>query len=336
MRSRDQSPPIRTQWLISAALDLGISQPELKEFLVSVGVEKTDWSSLPTNSYIALLNYIASVCKDYYLGIHLARKVDLSSFGGGAYMIYHAANFRDCCECLASYDMTISQGISINFVKGARTSRLEYQINQDFEVDLRQDTEMSMGMLVHFARQQLGYQWTPKKVQFRHSAPPSLEHHQPLFGDNILFDQAVTSVSIDNATLNTPVTTADPYLLEILRNHTDELQDKLLRKDNPLIRVRYFIARTIGTSNCTAEDASIHLNMSRRTLTRHLKQHETTFRDLKNSALKEMSVKALIESNASVSEIALSLGYSETSAFDRAFKILTGLSPTSYRRKHFK
>lgn len=332
MRTRDESPPIRTQWLVSAALELGISQREIKEFLASVGVVKTDWNTLPSNSYIALFNHVAAVCKDFYLGLHLARKVDLSSFGGGTYMIYHAANFRDCCECLASYDITISQGISIVFVKGARTSRLEYHINQAYGVDLRQDTEMSMGMLVHFARQQLGYQWTPKKVQFRHCAPPSLEHHQPLFGDNILFDQPVTSVSIDNKTLNTPVTTADPYLLDILRNHTEELQDKLLRKNSPLIRVRYFIARSIGTANCTAEDASAHMNMSRRTLTRQLKKHNTTFRGLKNEVLKEMSVKALLETHVSVSEIAISLGYSEISAFDRAFKTLTGLSPTRYRR----
>jgi len=329
----DQSPPIRTQWLVDTANERGISVAQMKLFLQGEGNEEPSWAALPMNSYIALFNWVAQHCGDPHLGLHLAKDVGLSTFGGSAYMIYHASSLGDCCQCLARYDQTISQGILVTYFPGLRDSRLEYQAIQPAGVDVSHDSEMSAGMLVYFFRQHLGERWTPKKVHFSHPAPQQLDDHHALFGSNLLFDQASNCVWFDNRDLNTKVTKADPYLLEVLRGHTDELQEKILRRDSVLAQVKYFIARTIGSEECTAVDAAGQLYMSRRTLTRQLSNQGTSFRDLRNEITESMAKKALTETSVNVGEIALSLGYAESSAFDRAFKLSTGCTPTAYRQQ---
>ncbi len=333
MARPDNSPPIRTQWLIDAALNRGVEFAEMSEVLAAEGEGDLNWEALPIDSYIKLFNWLAKRCGDFRLGMHLSEEVELSSFGGSAYMMYHAATLRDCLQCLARYDQTISQGISITFSEEERESWLEYRVFLQPGIETTQDTEMSLSMLVRFCRQHLGDHWKPKKIHFTHPMSEQLDDYHKLFGENVSFDQAVTSMWFDTDDLNTSITTADPYLLEVLRDHTDELQEEILRKNNVLAQVRYFIARTIGSETCTALAAAEQLYMSRRSLTRQLSKQGTTFRDLKNEIIEDMAKKILTETNVNISEIALRLGYSETSAFDRAFKGLTGYSPIYYRQR---
>tara|TARA_B100000446_G_scaffold54908_1_gene51108 strand:- start:4377 stop:5243 length:867 start_codon:yes stop_codon:yes gene_type:complete len=286
------------------------------------------------DAYMELFNWLADSSSDPQLGLKLANDVDLTSFGGGTYMVYHASNLRDCWNCLARYDQTISQGIAISYVEDKDGGHIQYKAIQPSHVDITQDSEMTMAMLVNFCRQHLGDNWVPQQVQFIHSVPSEVDSYHALFGNSIRFGKNINSMFFTKQELHTTIDNADPYLLEVLRQHTLEQQEKILRPTQLREQVRYFIARSVGNSECTALEAASQLFMSRRTLTRQLKQQNTSFRELRNEVTEEMAKKALLETNASISEIALQLGYSETSAFDRAFKLLTGLSPSHYRQRN--
>lgn len=329
----DTSPTIHTQWLIDAALKRGIEHAEMRQLLAADNEGDPNWATLPIDSYLRLFNWLAKRCGDSRLGLHLGEETDISTFGGSAYMIYHTATLRDCLKCLSSYDQTISQGISITFSEGNYQSCVEYSVVHKSGDEVIQDVEMTVSMLLRFCREHLGDQWMPQKIHFNHAAPQQLDEHHRLLGKDVFFDQPVNSIWFDTDELNTGVTTADPYLLEVLRDHTDQLQETILRQNDLLAQVKYFIARTMGSEDCTANIAAEQLYMSRRSLTRHLKNQDTTFRNLKNEIIKEVAQKALAETSVSINEIASRLGYSETSAFDRAFKGLTGCSPVRYRQR---
>lgn len=78
------------------------------------------------------------------------------------------------------------------------------------------------------------------------------------------------------------------------------------------------------------ETVSAKLNMSRWTLTRKLKKEGTTFKKLMGDIRKEFAVAYLKNRRLSLTEIAFLLGYSEASAFQRAFKRWTGKNPHQY------
>jgi AraC-like DNA-binding protein len=73
------------------------------------------------------------------------------------------------------------------------------------------------------------------------------------------------------------------------------------------------------------------LRMSARTLQRHLADEDTSVRTLANEARRARALP-LLESGHPIAEVAYVLGYAEPSAFHRAFRRWTGLTPDAYRR----
>ena len=69
-----------------------------------------------------------------------------------------------------------------------------------------------------------------------------------------------------------------------------------------------------------------------RTLQRRLKDAGVTYNDLLNDVRKTLALNLLENETLALSEIAFSLGYSEVSAFNHAFRRWVGQSPGDYRR----
>lgn len=74
------------------------------------------------------------------------------------------------------------------------------------------------------------------------------------------------------------------------------------------------------------------MGVTARELQRELNQRGITFSDLLTAAREELAMHYLEESDMPLTEIALNLGYSELSAFSRAFRNWTGTSPQRYRQ----
>jgi AraC-like DNA-binding protein len=96
--------------------------------------------------------------------------------------------------------------------------------------------------------------------------------------------------------------------------------------------LRAFLADELRRGLPTLQVAAARLAMSRRTLHRRLRDDGTSFRDLLEEARRELAEVCLRDRDRSLSEIASLLGFSEQSAFHRAFKRWTGKTPLSYRR----
>ncbi|MGD8803865.1 MAG: helix-turn-helix transcriptional regulator [Gammaproteobacteria bacterium] len=73
------------------------------------------------------------------------------------------------------------------------------------------------------------------------------------------------------------------------------------------------------------------LNLSERSLQRKLKERGTSFRALLDNVRKMAAIQYIKNPVNSMSDIAFLLGFSEQSAFSRAFKKWTGTSPIKYR-----
>ncbi|MFZ2176329.1 MAG: helix-turn-helix transcriptional regulator, partial [Rhodococcus sp. (in: high G+C Gram-positive bacteria)] len=73
------------------------------------------------------------------------------------------------------------------------------------------------------------------------------------------------------------------------------------------------------------------LSISTSTLKRRLSEEGTTFRELRQSFLRERAMLRLLDRSMSVSEIATELGYSDLTNFSHAFKRWTGRSPNEFR-----
>ena len=173
----------------------------------------------------------------------------------------------------------------------------------------------------------------PLDASFAHPPPARLDEHRRFFTCPLRFDQPVVGLLIARADLDAPMREADPALAAILRRPLDKLLGTLAASPSVSARVRALVRDDLASGRVSIERAAGQLAMSVRTLSRRLEDEDTTFRRLVDSVRHELAVACLQDSRLELAEIAFLLGYSESTAFHRAFKRRTGLTPLEFRRR---
>ncbi|SET20526.1 AraC-type DNA-binding protein [Marinobacter segnicrescens] len=96
-------------------------------------------------------------------------------------------------------------------------------------------------------------------------------------------------------------------------------------------QVRPLIARHLARGKVKVEEVAAELNMSRHTLYKKLKEENLTFAGLLEDVRREQALNYMNDRDRTLSEVAELLGFSELSAFSRAFKRWMGKSPAEFR-----
>ena len=104
-------------------------------------------------------------------------------------------------------------------------------------------------------------------------------------------------------------------------------------KEDLVEQTKFLITTSLETEDAGAEPLAKMLHMTTRTLNRHLRQHGTTYRKLREEVIVELAKQSLANTDASITVIGGKLGYTEASAFVRAFKRMAGTTPVAYRKK---
>ena len=112
---------------------------------------------------------------------------------------------------------------------------------------------------------------------------------------------------------------------------------------NILVRYRYDAGlaaavrrrlRQTPPSNWTSFEAmAAQMRMSASTLRHRLQAEGQNYAGIKDDIRRDLAIDRLMNTAGSISEIAADLGFSEPSAFYRAFRKWTGKSPAEFRRE---
>ena len=100
-------------------------------------------------------------------------------------------------------------------------------------------------------------------------------------------------------------------------------------------RVRALIGESLAGGRVRVEAVASRLSMSRHTLYKRLKEENLTFFDLLDEVRRERAIHYLRQRDRSLVEVAELLGFSELSAFSRAFKRWMGKPPAQFRSQDF-
>jgi AraC-like DNA-binding protein len=119
----------------------------------------------------------------------------------------------------------------------------------------------------------------------------------------------------------------------VLTQQADKLLAGIHDEDALLQQVRLLILEGLDRGRADEASVATRLGVSVSTLKRRLKQGGCTYRQLRDGVVEEIAKSALSQTTVPISEIALRVGYSELSAFDRAFRRLTGMTPLEYRAR---
>jgi AraC-like DNA-binding protein len=211
-------------------------------------------------------------------------------------------------------------------------TRLEYQITAPDIVERRQDAELSLGMFLNVIRECCGSQWSPEEVQFEHPKPAACEHERA-FGAPVYFSQPTNALLFRPDILERPMPARDPRLMTMMQTCLEQLGTHPASDDLLLDRVRTEIRMRLPDGYPSLEHIAEALRAPVGIMHRELHAAGLTYKDLVEDVRRHLAGSYVRQRHLPFSEIAMLLGYSELSAFSRAFRRWTGASPRAYRAK---
>ena len=173
---------------------------------------------------------------------------------------------------------------------------------------------------------------SPIEVTFKHGPPADLSSYEEAFKCPILFHQDFYSISYKTDDLNQKTAKADESNAFLVQRVEEETKGLEINATKIARDIEKLIKDALPSGIPAISQIADHLGMSNRTLTRRLAEKGVSFRDLIQKTQEEVSINLLKNSDRSIAEIAFETGFSEQSAFNRAFKRWTGKSPVEFRK----
>lgn len=288
---------------------------------------------MPAAIFAAILNEAARVTNDGCFGLHFGEHFDPRDIGPLVYVALNSptigAGIENVERYLHVYDSSAQWSCA---VEGDR-AYIRFELTGLDVKDLRQSNEHGMAIILNTLRMMIGSHWAPLEVQFAHAAPEQITEHHRIFRAPILFDLDVNTLVIERGLTEAPVPAADGKLYPIVKRYLDQAVNDLPKEDSFLTGVRTAIAESMREGDPALGRVAKKMGLSPRTLERRLAEHGMRFKNLMDDTRRHFAINYLDDREHTATQVAFLLGYSEVSAFNRAFKRWTGLTPMHYRRK---
>jgi AraC-like DNA-binding protein len=194
----------------------------------------------------------------------------------------------------------------------------------------RQTGELLLAAWVRAGRVATHTKWRPAEVRFAHRAPRDSREHERFFGAPVRFASGENALVLPGALLDLPCRRTDPALLSLLDRYAS---DRLGAQCPATLadRARAVLSEELQTGNAAVRMLASRLSVSVRTLHRSLAAEGTSYRRLLDQLRLDTARRHLMDDRLSVAEVAFLVGFSELSAFHRAFKRWTGRTPATFR-----
>jgi len=189
-----------------------------------------------------------------------------------------------------------------------------------------------MSLVLEMCRVNAGERIVPLQVSLRRKRPQNPGPWTGFFGCAVTFDAAENSFILSRHDVDRILPTANRPLAGVFDSLLTEQLAKLSRED-VVSRCKAEFLEQLSSGEPSADDVAQRLHMSGRTLQRKLAEADTTYLKLVDDTRRDMALRYIEDRSKSVSDITFLLGFSGQSAFSRAFKRWTGISPTEHRQR---
>ena len=300
--------------------------------LRSVGLEpavlEDKDARVSVSTVVSLWAKAAARAGDEAFGLHVAESLTPGAFHLLDYAARASATLGEGLQHFSRYHHIVIDSTSwIDVIHEPDRCRVRLRS----EGSSRQGVEFALAAWVVAARQATGSVITPIEVRFRHRAPHDASEHRRVFGCPVHFRCAANEVVAGRQVLDLPLSQADAGLRALLDEQLGRVVASLPQSQSLVDRARRLIAGELAGGNAGLAPVARRLGVSARTYRRRLKEAGATHRSLVEGARRELALRYLGEGTPPA-EVAYLLGFSEASAFHRAFRRWAGTTPSEYRR----
>lgn len=250
------------------------------------------------------------------------------------YLLMNCGNLGEAAVKFVQYERIVDETSISEFLVQQNDALLKISTIDPFLESNRQLNDFKVAGMLSYTKILTGKPIILKEVHFHHEPPMNIKEYERIFNCPICFNQSANALIFDKKWLNLPVIEPNRELLaafeQIARHSLAELEETETYQK----KVFKTIVNQMKGEIPTIETVAKQLATSVRSLQNHLQKEGVSYTQLINKARKDIAIAYLKERTVSISEIAYLLGFSETSAFNRAFKKWTNTTPKEYRLKH--
>ncbi len=249
---------------------------------------------------------------------------------GYAWLASHS--LRESLQRFVLYLDIVSEGKSIRLQESPAGFAVCFDLGAD-GMRVSAQVDCLVAIIYHMCQLNYGEDLVPLSVSFRHGPPVCEKTYVNYFKAPVVFSAECDCITFSLAEIDHALPGTNPHFARI---HDQLSVDYLARqtRGDLVHRVKASIIDAFPSGAVAHEKVAHSLGMSVRSLQRRLNEAGTTFRELLDTSRSEMALGYIRDPGVELVEIAFLLGFSDQSAFSRAFKRWTGNTPNEVRKAH--
>jgi AraC-like DNA-binding protein len=193
-------------------------------------------------------------------------------------------------------------------------------------------TEYAVGLTVTMSRVLGAGRSDPLEARFSYSAPAYADEYERILRLPIRFDAGEDGVLFPISMMDSLNPSADAALRQLLEQYAADQLAKIPTSARFSQRIRACILSMLPLGGLTADIVAAQFSMSSRTLRRRLQQEATSYQEILDEVRAELARHYLTKEKRGIDEVAFLLGFSDPSAFTKAFRRWTGQTPAGFVR----
>ncbi len=326
-------PTIAARALLEVCVDRGLDPVALREGTGLEGLDLQDRElRIPVEAEEALWGRAMAATADPALGLLAAERLRDDDYGVLVYLGRHAATVGEALSRVCRWFALVNREVQFDVVSGEHELALEMSVPGLPGPLPRAAAEYTLAATLLRMRFATGLPMAPLRVDLPFPKPEDREAGR-VFGCPVNHGAEVPRLVLSESTWTTAVPGADAALSAILERHAALLADSIPEVEQFIDRVRRHVAQGLPDGAPSVERVARSLGMSGRSLQRRLKEEGRSFSEVLDEVRLRLARLHVAQPHASLAETAFLLGFSEQSAFTRAFRRWTGETPGAWRRR---
>jgi AraC-like DNA-binding protein len=289
---------------------------------------------VPVSDFETLVARAIELRNDPGFGLTLALNAPAHMLQILGLMLLSSRTLREAFSLLTRYSELTADGVSFQLVEQGGTATFSYHCPIQLQSSTRFAAEFTLVNTLRVAQHFFGgVHYRPLRVQFEHEAPSYRDRYEPIFGCPVSFSQRINALTFPQALLDQVQFHADATVNAALCQMGDQVLSQIAKPRSLSERIRVLLHCNGALASVDPTKLARGVGLTRRALRRRLAAEGTSLSDLVDEARCKVACEELRRSG-SIETVAERVGYSERSAFHRAFKRWTGQTPIEYARNN--
>lgn len=271
---------------------------------------------------------------DPLIGLHVGMETKQLLHGTLGFLAQSSKDLDQALNMFSRYGQMSSPMVAYRYRSGEEAV-LEIEQNKMWLMKhpepARHANDFLVAALLNTAATLTGRRITPLRIELAY-AMRELAAYRDFFGCEVLFNRDVNRMVFRKKDVESAILTSDQSMFSLFNSIVAEKQ-LLLAGNNTTGHLKQALFMRFKGRIPSIEEAAEVLSTTPRKLQRLLLQEGTTFREVAGEVRKEIALQLMQNPSLRITEISDILGYSDASAFRKAFKSWTGKAPKAVRRQ---